>query len=144
MTRRHGLLVGTAWLAFVCCVGCDNGPEVAPVTGVVTQDGEPLEGGMVEFQPDFGAPSYGYTDETGRYEIQYQTDQMGALLGHHYVSVTTSGERTDPKTDTTVNVPELVPQEYNEETTLEYEVSSGKNTFDIAIEGKRKRGRSRN
>ena len=127
----------------VCCllfaVGCDDGPAVAPVTGTVTQNGTPLAGAMVEFQPDKGAPSYGYTDESGRYEIQYQTDKMGALLGHHYVSVTTAGEKTDPKTDTTVNVPESVPKEYNEETELEYEVVKGKNEFNIEIEGVRKR-----
>ena len=96
---------------------------------------------MVEFQPDQGAPSYAYTGENGRYEIQYQTDQMGALLGHHYVSVRTAGEKTDPRTDTTVNVPETVPAEYNDETTLEFVVERGQNTFDINIEGVRERRR---
>ena len=133
---------------FIVCVlaialGCDKGPAVAPVTGIVTQDGQPLNGAMVEFQPDKGAPSYGITDETGRYQIQYQTNRMGALLGHHYVSVRTEGEVTDPKTDMTVNVPETVPQEYNDETTLEFEVKKGKNNFDIESEGKRKRRRQR-
>lgn len=126
---------------FVCLIGCEKGPAVAPVTGKVTQDGVPLTGAMVEFQPDSGAPSYGYTDENGVYEIQYQTDRMGALLGHHYVKITTAGEKTDPRTDTTVNVPETVPLEYNEDTTLEFVVEKGNNVFDIAIEGKRKRRR---
>ena len=124
--------------------GCSDGPAVAPVTGTVTHDGEPLAGAMIEFQPDKGAPSYGYTDENGRYEIQYQTDQMGALLGHHYVSVTTAGEKTDPKTDTTINVPESVPRKYNDPTELEFEVERGQNQFNIAIEGKRERRRRRN
>lgn len=123
--------------------GCDDGPAVAPVTGVVTQDGQPLVNAMVEFQPDKGAPSYAYTDANGKYDIQYQTDQMGALLGHHYVSVRTAGEKTDPKTDTTINMPELVPATYNDETELEFEVQPGPNTFDIPIEGVRKRRRQR-
>ena len=105
-----------ALLGMMLLAGCDSGPAVAPVTGLVTQDGEPLAGAMVEFQPDKGAPSYGYTDENGRYEMNYQTDRKGALLGHHYISVRTEGEVTDPKTDMTVNVPETVPAEYNEET----------------------------
>lgn len=128
-----------AVLVLAFCVGCEDGPAVAPVTGTVTQDGEVLSGAMVEFQPDKGAPSYGYTDADGKYEIQYQTDRMGALLGHHYVSVTTAGEKTDEATDTTVNVPELVPAEYNEETTLEFMVENADNVFDIKIEGVRKR-----
>lgn len=127
----------------LCFVGCSDGPAVAPVTGTVTQDGEPLAGAMVEFQPDAGAPSYGYTDDAGQYEIQYQVDEMGALLGHHYVSVTTAGEKTDPKTDTTFNMPETVPRKYNDPTELEFEVQRGKNVFDIKIEGVRKRGRRR-
>lgn len=128
-----------AIIALLMFVGCEKGPAVAPVTGHVTQDGEPLVGAMVEFQPDSGAPSYGYTDENGDYQLMYQTDREGALLGHHYVSVTTIGEKTDPRTDTTVNVPELVPAQYNEETELEYEVVKGDNVYDIKIEGKRKR-----
>lgn len=142
------------WMTFSCLAlvvlgmmllaGCDSGPAVAPVTGLVTQDGEPLAGAMVEFQPDKGAPSYGYTDENGRYEMNYQTDRKGALLGHHYISVRTEGEVTDPKTDMTVNVPESVPAKFNDKTELEYEVVRGKNTFDVKIEGKRKRrGRGR-
>ena len=115
--------------ALATFVGCDKGPAVAPVTGTVTQDGEPLANAEIHFQPDYGAPSYAHTDSQGQYEIKYQLDKKGALLGHHYVSVRTAGEKTDPKTDTTVNVPEFVPKEYNDDTTLEYEVVKGKNVF---------------
>ena len=141
---KQFLTLSSLFVVLVLAVGCDDGPAVAPVTGTVTQDGEPLYGAMVEFQPDAGAPSYGYTYENGVYEIQYQVDKMGALIGHHYVSVTTAGEKTDPKTDTTINVPETVPRIYNDPTELEYVVKSGKNVFDIPIEGKRKGGRRRN
>lgn len=124
--------------------GCEDGPAVAPVTGTVTQNGEPLAQAEIEFQPDQGAPSYGETDEMGRYTLMYQTDREGALLGHHWVSVSSKGEVTDPKTDMTVNVPEKVPANYNDETELEYEVVPGRNVFDIQIEGVRKRGRRGN
>ena len=127
----------------VFLTGCNDGPAVAPVTGIVTQDGELLAGAMVEFQPDSGAPSYGYTDENGRYEIKYQVNEMGALLGHHYVKVTTAGEKTDPKTDMTYNVSETVPRKYNDPTELEFDVKKGKNVFDIKIEGVRERRRRR-
>ena len=128
-------------LLFAVLTGCSKGPAVAPVEGTVTQDGQPLVRAMVEFQPDSGAPSYGETDDDGHYEIQYQVDRMGALIGRHNVRVTTAGEVTDPRTDTTRQVPETVPVEYNEESDLYYEVVRGKNTFDIAIEGKRTRRR---
>ena len=121
--------------------GCDDGPAVAPVTGTITHDGEPLVGAMIEFQPDRGAPSYAESVEGGHYEVKYQTDRIGALLGHHYVNVTMAGEKTDPETDTTYNVPETVPRKYNDPTELEFEVKKGKNVFDIKIEGKRERRR---
>ena len=143
LSMQRFVAVGCFGCLVLSAVGCQKGPLVAPVTGVVTQDGEPLARAMVEFQPDKGTPSYGETDDEGRYELHYQVDRMGALLGHHYVSVRTAGEVTDPATDTTVNVPEMVPVEYNDETTLEYEVTKGDNVFDIKIEGKRKGRRRR-
>lgn len=140
MNKRFAFAVVAICLTFC---GCDDGPAVAPVTGTVTQDGEPLPFAMIEFQPDKGAPSYAESDENGHYEVVYQTDRKGALLGHHYVSVTTAGEKTDPETDTTYNVPESVPAKYNDPTELEFEVEPGKNVFDIKIEGKRERRRRR-
>ncbi len=119
--------------------GCNRGPAVAPVEGVVTQNGEILVGAMVEFQPDHGTPSYGYTDENGHYELSYQVDRKGALLGEHNVRVKTAGEKTDPVTDVSRQVPETVPVQYNEESDLYFEVVRGRNKFDIAIEGVRKR-----
>lgn len=132
-------------IATALVTGCEKGPEVAPVTGTVQQNGKPLAGAMVEFQPDYGAPSYGYTDQQGQYEIQFQKNRMGALIGHHTVRVRTIGEKTDLETDTTVNVPETVPELYNDETTLEFDVVAGEeNVFDIDIEGERpRRGRRR-
>lgn len=121
--------------------GCDKGPAIAPVSGVVTQDGKPLPDAVVEFQPDYGTPSYATTTDDGAYELSYRSGRMGALLGHHTVRVSTRGEVTDPETDETYVVPETIPGEYNSETTLEFEVERGKNVFDIPIKGKRKPGR---
>ncbi len=127
-------------LALASC-GCQRGPAVAPVEGMVTMNGEPLAQAMVEFQPDAGTPSYGYTDQSGHYELMYQVDRGGALLGRHNVRVRTAGEKTDLETDMTYTVRESVPVEYNEESELYYEVKRGPNTFDIEITGSVKRGR---
>ncbi len=138
MNTRLGMVSLTCSLC-VFMAGCNRGPAVAPVEGIVTQNGEILVGAMVEFQPDQGTPSYGYTDENGHYELSYQVDRKGALLGEHNVRVTTAGEKTDPVTDVTRQVPETVPVEYSEESDQYYEVVRGKNEIDIAIEGVRKR-----
>ncbi|MEM7313651.1 MAG: hypothetical protein AAF497_10920, partial [Planctomycetota bacterium] len=124
-------------LTFILIAGCDDGPAVAPVTGTVTRDGKPVVGVMIEFQPETGAPSYAFTGPDGSYEMQYQVDRKGALLGKHRISVTTPNEMTDPETGDTIRVRETIPRAYNEETTLEYTVEKGRNDFDIEIKGER-------
>lgn len=137
-----GFAIKSGILCLLACalVGCEQGPAVAPVTGVVTHDSVPLANAKIEFQPDKGAPSYAITNADGSYDLQYQTDRRGALLGHHFVSVIMKGEVTDPETDETRNVPETVPRAFNDETTLEYEVKKGDNEFNIEITGKREPG----
>jgi hypothetical protein len=139
----HAILFTALLAALFPSMGCEQGPAVAPVTGKVTRDGQPIPGVMVEFQPDKGAPSYAFTKTDGSYEMQYQVARKGALLGHHLVSVRTPSERTDPETGDTVNVSESIPKAYNDETTLEYQVVKGKNNFDIVIQGERAQRNSR-
>lgn len=62
-------------------------PETAPVSGVVTLDGEPLEGASVSFIPAAGRSSSGQTDSSGRYELYYTGRIKGAMLGKHRVSI---------------------------------------------------------
>src|SRR5688572_704144 len=81
----------------ICCMlllgplaGCgQSGPQLAPVSGRVTLDGQPLDAAEVLFQPDegTGSPSYGYTDENGRYELGYKRGVKGAMVGSHTVSI---------------------------------------------------------
>ena len=118
-------------------VGCSRGPDIAPVTGVITRDGNPVAGVVVEFQPDRGAPSYAFTEKDGSYSMQYQTDRTGALLGHHVIRIRTPKEITDPETGETISRKETIPKAYNDESTLELTVESGPNTYDIEIKGKR-------
>jgi hypothetical protein len=74
--------------------GCGpSGPEVAPVSGRVTLDGQPLASADVSFQPD-GAQraSSGRTNADGRYQLMYKRGQPGALVGEHTVRITVSRE----------------------------------------------------
>jgi hypothetical protein len=73
---------------------------MAPVRGVVTLDGEPVEGAAVMFSPrDGGRPAIGQTDERGEFRLQTVAPGDGALLGEHAVTVTlqeTLGITADP------------------------------------------------
>ncbi|MCA9203132.1 MAG: hypothetical protein KDA59_08805 [Planctomycetales bacterium] len=67
-------------------VGCGPaGPKTVPVSGTVTLNGQPVPHLVVHFMPDEGRPSWGYTDEQGRFTLNYTRDRDGAELGKHKV-----------------------------------------------------------
>ena len=111
--------------------GCqDSGPELGRVTGTATLDGKPLPNATVEFQPGpGGSPSYGTTDENGRYELSYSVGRPGAMVGKHVVRISTF--RQDAPDDEglrpVIEYPELLPPRYNEESELTAEVKPGRN-----------------
>lgn len=76
--------------------GCGGGLKTAPVSGVITKDGQPLANVSVTFTPTatgIDAPaSNGRTDESGRYTLTVTaTGDSGAIPGSHMVSVAALG-----------------------------------------------------
>ena len=114
-------------LLSIAASGCsqDDRPALAPVSGSVTLDGQPLERAAVLFRPTEGRASRGLTDAEGRFELTYLRDIKGAILGSHQVSITTRTE-IDPE--------ERIPQKYNVRTTLTREVEDKQNEFEFALE----------
>jgi hypothetical protein len=118
---------GLVLLALI--VGCGkSGPEIAPVTGIVTVDGQPMENVDIVFQPEdsgVGSPSYARTGKDGRFTLGYKRGVEGALVGWHRVGISVSRE-----------VVRNAPQIKNEQ--LRREVSRGKNelNFDAKSEAK--------
>jgi hypothetical protein len=113
--------------------GCgSDGPERGVVTGKVTLNGDPLPGADVEFQPEDGSPSYGTTDDRGRYDLMYTRDKRGAMLGEHTVRIMTSTTTTDTQGEE-VRVPQQVPPKYNARTQLTRDVRPGRNRFDFEL-----------
>ncbi len=83
------LTLCSLWLAG-CGRSSDDAPNVVLVTGKVLKAGQPLTEASVAFIPDSGgAPSYGYTDTQGVFELTYNDGRPGAVPGSHTVVVTT-------------------------------------------------------
>lgn len=123
-----------AVIALIGLVGCGSGSGVAPVSGTVTLDGQPLANALVSFYPqDEGKRfSTGTTDAAGHYELVYTNDQHGAAVGKHTVKITTAtvqgegGPAKPPK--------EKLPAKYNDKSELTVDVASGSNSntdFDL-------------
>jgi hypothetical protein len=114
-------------------VGCGpSNPQIAPVHGAVTLDGEPVHEARLVFQPESaGSPSYGFTDEKGRYELGYKRGVSGALVGWHTVSIKMDVEIVGRAGEIVVRR-QAIPERYNDISELRREVEPGKsNVFNF-------------
>src|SRR5262245_26494102 len=75
-------------LALLAAAGCDSGPKIVPVSGVATHNGEPAPSLLLNFHPETGRPSWGITDAKGRFTLEYDARNKGALVSKHTVSAT--------------------------------------------------------
>jgi hypothetical protein len=130
MTMRKRLLVLPLIGIALLVGGCGGGSDVAPVTGTITLDGQPLASAEVIFQPQDGRPSTGLTDGQGRYELVFSRDSKGALIGSHTVRITvpTVDDDGNPLPDA-----RPLPVKYNVESTLTAQVTAGSNLIDFPL-----------
>ncbi len=85
-------LVRTSALLLLGIVGCGGptGPELTPITGVVTFEGKPVGPGTVAFVPTDGTgnPASGTIESSGRFKMSVYKPGDGVLPGTYKVSVT--------------------------------------------------------
>jgi hypothetical protein len=114
--------------------GCgQSGPELAPVRGVVTLDSEPVFEAQLMFQPEVGSPSYGVTDKDGQYELYYNRDRKGALVGSHTVSIEMDTQIVGPD-GRYIRRPQAIPPRYNTQSELRSDVEPDReNVFDFEL-----------
>lgn len=129
MFYRDRWVALAAFLLLGGAVGCGDSSQIAPVSGVVTLDGEPLPDAIIGFEPiaaegqlEAGYGSYGRTDAEGRYTLRSLHKEDGALIGTHRVSVSTVTGREGPNGEMMGLTPERVPSRYNNDTELTFEV----------------------
>lgn len=118
-------------LAHGCSAKPTGMPDVAPVTGIVTLNGEPLAGVSVVFESESGHTSFGTTDSTGSYQLVAPGSQQGGVVGLNKVRITSQLDAPpgpgwkDP-----------IPARYNSASELSAQVNPGKNSFNFELERK--------
>jgi hypothetical protein len=143
--------------------GC-GGPNLSPVSGTVTLDGEPLENAIVAFVPDAGGTSAtGTTDATGAYKL---VSVLGAGLepGTYRVSISmvppvenggsetseaaassdsaayeamaSGGGAAQYKAAEALKKKLEIPAKYNSASTLQKDVTAGDNEIDFNLSSK--------
>jgi len=116
--------------------GCGANENVGTVSGLISLNGEPLVGALVQFEPLAGsAPSGGFTDETGRYSLTYNREVQGAEVGEHRVLISTKDVGNADADPPRPRKSESVPAKYNTKSELTAVVKPGKNAIDFALEG---------
>ena len=135
------------WLfssALLFAIGCGEG-RLAPVSGKVTLNGQPLVGATVGFEPlverqGIEAPlsSTGKTNDKGEYTLETLKGQKGALVGLHKVAISLlqaqvgEGDARPPRSGWPVK--DKVPARYNAKSELKIDVPAGgtdKADFDL-------------
>lgn len=143
-----------------CGQGTDsNRPKTFPVSGTVTQDGQPVEGANVSFHAaDGSAGAVGITDASGNYTLTTFSASDGAVAGDHKVTITKTDRpvveaTSDGSVADTGDEPEeqqgtqsseeggrpknLLPEKYASPETSELTATvseSGENKFDFQID----------
>jgi len=115
--------------------GCgQSGPKLADVEGVVTLDGKPLEGVMLEFQPQGGkgSPSVGYTDKNGEYRLRFSRDRWGAVPGTHVVRIDHDWEPGNDQPKPAFKI----PAQYNKQSDIRRDLQPGNNSLSFELSSK--------
>ena len=113
--------------------GCNSKAyDLAPISGVVTLDGNPIAGTLVNFQPmakDGTTPGPGSTgrcDDSGRYVLSTIRDEPGAVTGQHRVRIYSYSPESPVSQDTDAGLPrEQFPGRYNYGSELIFDVERG-------------------
>ena len=92
MSKFTDLAIVSVSIAILSFVGCGDG-SIAPVSGKVTFDGEPVDGIRLVFSPkltdpnrDPGPWSSAVTSSSGEYTLETRQRQNGAFVGNHIVT----------------------------------------------------------
>lgn len=85
-----GVLLGLVWM------GCSRGgPEIVPIAGTVTHNGEPVPNMRIYFVPTDGRPSWGDSDASGHFVLDYDPEHKGAKVGTHTIWLHDLGATVD-------------------------------------------------
>jgi len=94
VTRMGTHLFSLLLICQVFCVGCagESGPELVPVTGTITLDGQPVQHAVIRFLPDAsqgtkGPIALGVVDSSGRFSLTSPGGREGVIQGHHLVTI---------------------------------------------------------
>jgi hypothetical protein len=132
--RRIGL--ATVPLVLVVLSACSSGSDRCGVSGTVKYKGQPIKAGTITFLNETTNSAVGGAPITdGKYEIP---ESNGLKPGTYKVSINYPDPSVPPAPadappGEAIPVPELLPPQYNRETTLKKEIKPGGEPLDFNL-----------
>jgi hypothetical protein len=125
------------WPLVLCLLLAGCGSSRTEVAGVVTLDGQPVEGAAVSFKPTAGGPAaFAATDAQGRYRLE-SANRPGVTPGTYEVTVRKqkilgvgANEMVGPGG---VRTQELLPTKYADPTTSGFLVTVPTANYDLPL-----------
>lgn len=125
-------------------IGCGGGSDnlgVGTVSGRVTHNGQPVNGGIIQFTPGrpadgkspAGKPGAGNVGVDGTFKLSTYGDADGAVVGKHKVVYAPPVVAIDEKTHTENSKPVKGPYDGLVPTKADAEVKAGDNKIDIEL-----------
>ena len=132
------LVTPLACLICLVSLGCgsgEDGPELYPVTGTVTFDGEPVSEGRILFRADEGTgKGYGGVIKDGTYTLEAVDGEMTVEILASRAVPGKFGEAASPDEEPPPLMEMYVPEQYNTKTTLTATVKpDGENTIPFQL-----------
>ena len=137
LSRTH---VPGAILVAVVCAATGCGPGHPRIEGTVTFDGVPVDGGSISFFQGTGAGSDkgNAPIKAGKYVIE--GDRARNLTPGTYTVrifwIQLIGHTEGKYVDASAPAKQVIPPQYNDQSTLTREVTPGTNTFDFELTSK--------
>ena len=128
-SRRRLAGMALTFLLSVVVLGCDSGPPMGDVEGVVTVDGAPAAAGAITFTPTDGrrAPAGGEIKD-GKYAVRVAVGPCKVELRVPKKIGEKKLYGNDPNSPTAPEFEESLPEKYNDNTDLKHDVAAGKTT----------------
>lgn len=149
--RRRVLFPMTLWLGISGFCGCSQSPKLpdtVPFSGIVTLDGAPVEGALVNFENVASQKpgAFGMTDAKGEYKLSILSGRLtkeGAVAGDYKVSISRfvdeQGNRVKMDQPRTIPGRQMIPRRYSDpiQTVLtgKVEAKGGKQDFELTSKG---------
>jgi hypothetical protein len=130
LSQRKYLLPVVVLLCALAGCGSD-GPRVVRVSGILSHKGKPVPHTVLQFLPENGRQSWAETDNGGRFKVNYDRHQDGAVVGKHKVWLE---YRPPPGVETEPGMPARSPPLSKEMKDLYARYTAEKSTLKVNIE----------